>query len=169
VWLFIFLAIAVYLSTAIGAYVTRSFRQVVCYEQLRALGVSLDLYYSQNGRYPADWAALVTWAPSCAQSLHCGKDDQNGEASYVLRGNDLAERADRQVVMAFERHPKHFREPARFGRRIIAVLGFNANTPRIRHVLYGNGYVAGLTEDEFQDAILADNRFRRAAGFPEKH
>ena len=74
--------------------------------------------------------------------------DKVGECSYVWRGVDLGADARPGMILLYDKAENHHEE--------------------CRNVLFADGHVERILEEDFQEAIDRDNALRREVGLVEK-
>lgn len=153
--------------------------QVKCGTHLNAVGKAIILYQNDfAGKCPPDLEVLLAYGKIVPHMLLCPSDDDaefitgtkdelaaKGQIwpldkesgtyvcypsgiSFVYRGSDLTVKDPMNMIVAYDKVENH-----RDGRR---------------NVLYLNGYVQKVDEENFQTEIEKDNIFRRRNGLSEK-
>jgi prepilin-type processing-associated H-X9-DG protein len=125
-------------------------RQLVCASQMTEIGKAMRVYRDKNqGAYPPELSILVPQAGLDSKNLVCPSSEDKSPDFYVYRGADLKMLDELELIVVHDIAGNHLTNDA-------------------RNVLFADGRVQKLSEDEFECAIAKDNQIRRASELPEK-
>ena len=125
-------------------------RRVQCSAQLSNIGKAMALYSNEyNDQFPPTLELLTETMDVAPKNLVCpDSGDQEGQCSYIYRGNDLTAASQADMILAYDKYNNHKGE-----NRNVLFVGYN---------------VERINEEDFPQAIDHDNELRRQMGLPEK-
>ncbi|MBN1764599.1 MAG: hypothetical protein JW860_05025 [Sedimentisphaerales bacterium] len=119
-------------------------QKVICANQLKSLGMAVMIYKNDHkDMNPPNLEGLVEKADVTPEMLQCPQSRD----LYVYRGADLEDNACAEMILAYDK------------------LSYHNNQGR--NVLWADGHVEWMREEDFQKAIEKDNQFRRKNNLPE--
>ncbi len=147
--------VALYFMAGFVNYLTKSIQLLSCSSKLKGVYTYLKSFESQNDRLPTNLVELEEfWSGGedeiTLSFIFCSADKNQGYKAYVYAPEIISSDSENSIIM-YDSEPRHFStSKTGFWR---SVLLFYYGTDKVRNVLYYNGRIESLTEDEFQSKI----------------
>ena len=109
----------------------------------------INFKHKHNGQFPSSLEALVNDSDLRRIDARCPcKRLPDGSSSYIYRGSDLSLEPNENMIVLYDMSENH----GSYG----------------RNVLYVNGEITLIKEEQMHDIISKDNELRLEIGLPEK-
>lgn len=125
-------------------------RRIQCSSHVATIAKAMAMYSNEyNDQYPPTLDLLHETMDLTPMDLVCpASGDQDGQCSYIYRGNDLTVASPADMILVYDKYNNHKGE-----NRNVLFVGYN---------------VERINEEDFPQAIDHDNELRRQMGLPEK-